>query len=106
MTQVQFRRELSVWADFNAIDAQHRITTSLRFADTPERPAKGEQIRLYDDEGNAVQGIVEEVNDLAVQVRPIMETWTTTALAIGTPFPSEAPFRAGPQGERETTTAQ
>ncbi len=99
MTHGQFQRELSVWADFNALDSKKRIATSLRFADSPARPATGERIRLYDDEGNAVQGIVEEVRDLALYVRPVMETWTTVALVFDTPFPNITPFRAAPQGE-------
>lgn len=105
MTGIPIGRELSVWADFNAVDAQHRIATSLRFTSSAERPVKGEVIRLYDDEGNAVQGVVEEVKDLALYVRPVMETWTTAALSIDAPFSHQAPFRAEAQGERPDITS-
>jgi hypothetical protein len=99
----RFRQELSVWADFNALDADHRIATSLRFADAAIRPAPGEQIRLYDDEGNAVQGVVEEVRDLAIFVRPVMETWTSTVMNVDSPFSHAAPFRAASEDPRTAT---
>ena len=83
-----------MWADFNAVDADHRITASLCFADTAERPSPGEWVHLYDDDGNSVRGVVEEVEDLAVRVRPSMETWVTTLLSIDAPFANRAPFLA------------
>jgi hypothetical protein len=101
VSSVGIARQLSVWADFNALDAEHRITTSLRFADSAERPAKGELIRLYDDEGNSVNGVVEEVHDLTIRVRPVMETWMNAWLSIDAPFPSLAPFLAQLQNPQE-----
>ena len=106
MTAVSIGRELSVWADFNAFDAQRRIATSLRFAESPARPSGGELIRLYDDEGTSVIGVVEEVRDLAIYVRPLMETWSTTNVTIRAPFAYQAPFRAQAQDPREAAPTQ
>jgi hypothetical protein len=93
------RRELSMWADFNSIDERRRFTASLRFADSPERPVEGEVIRLHDDEGNSVTGVVEQIEGMTVHVRPQLETWTSTDLSLDSPFVSQAPFRASPQGD-------
>jgi hypothetical protein len=90
------RRELSIWADFNSLDANQRVTASLRFADSPARPSEGERVRLHDDEGNAVMGVVEEIHDVTVHVRPEMETWITANLTLDTPFAHPTAFRAGP----------
>lgn len=92
-----FRHELSVWADFNSIDEQGRLTASLRFADSPQLPVEGELIRLHDDEGNSVMGVVERIESMTVHVRPEMGTWTSTEISLDLPFVSQAPFRAAPQ---------
>lgn len=104
MSSRPFARQLSVWADFNALDGEGRITASLRFSDTPARPFKGEWVRLYDDEGNAVMGIVEQIHDLTVHVRPEMATWTSAEISVNEPFGTQAVFRAGPQGRPIQTT--
>ena len=72
-----FQRQLSIWADFNSFDDQRRIKASLRFADSPERPLAGEWVNLRDDEGNAVKGVVEEVDGMIVHVRPEIATWSS-----------------------------
>jgi hypothetical protein len=92
------KRELLIWADFNSIDAQRRITASLRFSDAPARPSPGEWVRLHDDEGNAVMGVVEEIHDLIVHVRPEMATWTSAAISIDPPLARNTPFYAEHQG--------
>jgi hypothetical protein len=99
MTSSHFGRVLSIWADFNSFDDQNRIKTSLRHADTPAWPATGERIRLYDDEGNAVMGVVEEIRDVIAHVRLEMATWTCAEISIDEPFASPRWFRAAPQGE-------
>jgi hypothetical protein len=86
-----FQRELSIWADFNSIDEQRRITASLRFAASPERPAVGEVVRLHDDDGNAVLGVVEKVEGMTVHVRPEAATWATS-ITLDSPVPADAPF--------------
>ena len=91
-----FERELSIWSDFNSIDPHRSITASLRFAATAERPLPGERVRLYDDEGNSVMGIVERVEDLVVHVRPDIDTWVTADISL-TPFARSSPFSAEPQ---------
>lgn len=91
-----FQRELSIWADFNSTDDQRRITTSLRFAATPERPIKGELVRLHDDEGNTVLGIVEQLDGMTLHVRPELTTWSSVDLSLGSPFISDAPFQPRP----------
>jgi hypothetical protein len=91
-------RDLSVWADFNSVDEFHRFTASLRFADSAQRPEVGEIIRLHDDEGNSVKGVVEKLDGLTIYVRPEMETWTTE-ISLASPFVSQAPFNAAPQGD-------
>lgn len=89
---IEIKRELSVWADFNSVDALRRIKASLRFASGAERPRKGELVRLYDDEGNSVIGVVEEIHDLIVHVRPDMATWSSAGISIVWTFPGDAPF--------------
>jgi hypothetical protein len=96
MTRSHLARELSMWADFNTFDDKSRITTSLRFADSAARPEKGEVVRLHDDEGNAVKGVVEEICDLIVHVRLEMATWTSAEISIDEPFASRRSFWAAP----------
>lgn len=84
------RRELSMWADFNSIDERRRILASLRFSDTPELPEEGELIRLHDDEGNSVIGIVEEIEGMVAHVRAQLETWTSTEISLESPFISKS----------------
>jgi hypothetical protein len=79
------QRELSLWADFNSLDDQQRIKASLRFADSPERPRRGEWVSLHDDEGNAVKGVVEDVHGMIVHVRPEIATWASE-LSLGAAF--------------------
>lgn len=100
------RRELSIWADFNSVDAKHRIIASLRFADSAGRPAEGERVRLHDDEGNAVMGVVEEIRDVTVHVRPEMETWVTAHVTLKTPFAYPSAFHAGPVQPRTPTDSR
>ena len=76
----RFDRELSIWADFNALDEDHRLRTSLRFA--AEWPAEGEWIVLHDDEGNTVKGFVESIDGLALRVHAEMSTWQTSDLSL------------------------
>jgi hypothetical protein len=102
MTDSHFGRVLSVWADFNSLDDQNRFKASLRYADTPARPATGERIRLHDDEGNAVMGIVEEIRDLIVHVRPEMATWTSAVISIDEPFARARLFHAAPPQSEPT----
>lgn len=92
-------RELSVWADFNAFDEDHRVRTSLRFA--PEHPTEGEWVWLHDDEGNRVYGIVEHIEGLAVQIRAEMTTWRSD-VSIATPRRRGAFHAAMPQGRPPT----
>lgn len=94
MTGSHLGRELSIWADFNAFDDQNRIKASLRFADTPAWPIEGELVRLYDDEGNAVKGVIEEIHDVIVHVRPEMATWTSAEVSLHEPFASRRSFWA------------
>lgn len=80
-----FRRELSFWADFNSVDEHRWFKASLRFADSPERPIEGEWVRLHDDEGNAVLGVVERIDGMILHVRPEMTSWRSSEIAIDTP---------------------
>jgi hypothetical protein len=89
-----FQRELSIWADFNSRDADGGFKVSLRFAASPEIPEKGEWVRLYDDEGNAVLGSVEKVDGLIAYVRPEMTTWSSTEIEIDSPVSSGVRFHA------------
>jgi hypothetical protein len=93
-----FSRELLLWADFNSVDADRRFVASLRFATTPAKPAKGERVRLHDDEGNSVVGVVEEIDGMIVRVRPDMATWTSSDVSVDSPFASPATFHASPLG--------
>jgi hypothetical protein len=90
----EFTRELSIWADFNSLDAERRIKASLRFSDSPDRPHEGEWVRLHDDEGNAVRGVVENIDGMIIRVRPAMETWSSEVSlpAFAQPLPYSAPL--------------
>lgn len=86
----EITRELSIWADFNSLDEERRIKTSLRFA--ADRPHEGEWVHLYDDEGNAVRGVVESIEGMIIRVRPAMETWSSE-VSVPT-FTQEVPYSA------------
>jgi hypothetical protein len=92
-----FQRELAIWADFNSVDERRLITASLRFAMTAERPFHGERVRLYDDEGNSVLGVVERLEGLVIHVRPEIDTWSTIEISLDVPFAHNAPFRTEAQ---------
>lgn len=95
-----FNRQLSVWADFNSVDEHRRIRASLRFAETAERPVRGEWIRLYDDEGNAVFGVVEAIDGMILRVRPEMATWTYE-VSVKSPFVGQAAFKPELQADQK-----
>lgn len=92
-------RTMSLWADFNSVDDEWRVRTSLRFAKTLERPRPGELIWLYDDEGNAVWGVVDELQGLVIYVRLEMATWTSE-VTFGRPFRGVA---SSGRGELQTS---
>jgi hypothetical protein len=75
-------RELAIRADFNSRDAVQRFLASLRFAESAARPEVGEVVRLYDREGNSVMGVVEELDEMIVHVRPDMSTWSSTVVTL------------------------
>jgi len=88
-------RELALWADFNSVDADRRFVASFRFATTADRPIEGERIRLYDDEGNSVVGVVEQVDGILARVRPDMSTWSSLDISVTSPFArNRSRFRA------------
>jgi hypothetical protein len=88
-------RELSVWADFNALDEHHRLRTSLRFS--IERPNEGDWIWLHDGEGSVVQGLVERVDGLVLEVQAEMSTFTTQLDTIPQSTELWSSFSAGLQ---------
>jgi hypothetical protein len=94
-----FQRQLLLWADFNSLDEDCFVTTSLRFAETADRPVRGELVRLYDDEGNEVMGVVERVDGVVVHIRPEIETWTTANISLS-PFTRTSPYSAEAQEVR------
>lgn len=67
---------MRLWADFNEFDGE-TIWTSLRRATfVPEgEPAVGQQVELWDHEGNACFGIVTKVSDPIVWLWLDLNTW-------------------------------
>lgn len=78
---VERQRLLQIGADFNALDAERRVTTSLRFTSTPEIPVVGEWILLTDAEGNSCRARVEQIEGLALAARPDWATWIPGQIA-------------------------
>lgn len=72
--------------DFNNREHDH-VLASLRYASSARVPDVGDRVELYDDEGNACQGIVAGVSGRIVEVAPDWRTWRTTAVV------GEAGFR-------------
>jgi hypothetical protein len=60
--------------DFNDADDSDIIRTLRRNA-TPNSIGVGDQVRLYDDEGNAALGCVETADAKTVSVKVIWSTW-------------------------------
>ena len=92
MSDRPLEHEPSRWADFNSIDAERRFRASLRFAESAVRPQPGEWVRLRDDEGNSVRGIVDAVEGMVVRVRPEMTTWVFTSVVMTNPFVGSVAF--------------
>ena len=81
-----------LWADFNDVDGD-MIWTSLRRAEfVPEgEPEAGQQIELWDHEGNTCMGIVAQVDDPIVYLRLDLNTWEDAeAIQIERRFGSSA----------------
>jgi len=74
-------RLLQIGADFNALDAEGRVRTSLRFTWTPEIPSVGEWVLLTDAEGNNCRACVEEIEGLSLLARPDWTTWIPGQIA-------------------------
>ena len=55
--------ERDLWVDFNDADRQYRISTLLRFADTPGKLFVGARVLVGDDEGNRCFADVIAIGD-------------------------------------------
>ena len=79
----QFEPDAVVEVDFNNLDANDNVVSSLRFLNRWRRPSIGEWVRLIDAEGNACIGQVSELRNLIAVVQPDWGTWTSGAMIPG-----------------------
>jgi hypothetical protein len=62
--------------DFNGVRDGHSLIARFDFSGTPQLPAPGEQVLLYDGEGNRCFGVVvEAVDDEFFRVAPVWDSW-------------------------------
>ena len=73
----QFEQDAVVEVDFNNLDANDCVVSSLRFLNQWRRPTVGEWVRLIDAEGNACIGRVSELRNLMAVLEPDWGTWTS-----------------------------
>jgi len=63
-------REIVLRVDFDDVDDERCLWTSLHFIRGPRHPAAGEWVYLLDSRGRGCMGQVESVNGWLARVRP------------------------------------
>jgi hypothetical protein len=48
---------------------------------------------LHDDEGNAVMGVVQEIQGMIIRVRPELMSWSSSEISIDSRFTGHVKFR-------------
>jgi hypothetical protein len=79
-------REVVVRVDFDDLDDDGCVTTSLRFLHGPRRPVAGETVYLLDRMGHGCMAEVVEVLGWSARIRPDWDSW----LGDGNPLPEAA----------------
>jgi hypothetical protein len=69
-------REVVLRADFDQLDDEQCVWTSIRFMlKGPRHPREGEWVYLLDNRGRGCMGRVEKLNGWTVRVRPDWSSW-------------------------------
>lgn len=69
-------REVVLRADFNELDEESCVWTSMRFMlKGPRHPREGEWVFLLDSHGRGCMGRIEELNGWTAKVRPDWSSW-------------------------------
>lgn len=68
--------EITVRADFDAIDPEDCCWVSMRFLRGPRRPVPGELIELRDEHSGRCMATVEEVHGWTARVTPDWDTFS------------------------------
>ncbi len=70
-------REVVLRADFEQLDEQQCVWTSLRFMlQGPRHPHEGEWVYLIDNLGRGCLGQIESISGWSAKVRPDWSSWT------------------------------
>lgn len=63
--------------DFNGVRDGETLVARFDFSGSARLPVPGEQVELYDGEGNRCLGVVvEQVEDDHFRIKPTWDTWT------------------------------
>ena len=69
-------REVVLRADFDQLDEESCVWTSMRFMlKGPRHPRQGEWVFLLDSRGRGCMGRIEELNGWTAKVRPDWDSW-------------------------------
>ena len=72
-------REVVLHADFDQLDDERCVWTSIRFMlKGPRHPREGEWVYLLDNRGRGCVGKVEAINGWRARVRPDWSSWVPT----------------------------
>lgn len=93
--QEYLQQEIVLWVDFNSLEGDDLLTTTLRYATGPRRPIEGEWVRVTDSDGNSCLACVVRVEGILVEVKPEWSTWTspvvTEVFSGWASFPESSP---------------
>jgi hypothetical protein len=73
------RGEIVLWVDFNNLEDDDRLPTTLRYATGPRKPRAGDWVRIVDSDGDTCLAQVLRVEGMLVEVRPNWATWEAGA---------------------------
>lgn len=76
------KEEIILLADFNSLDENGLLPTTLHYAIFLKRPKVGDWVRLDDTEGHSCQGRVERITGELIEVAPNWDTWNTETKAL------------------------
>jgi hypothetical protein len=69
-------REVVLRADFDQLDDEQCVWTSMRFMlKGPRHPREGEWVYLLDNRGRGCMGQVETLNGWSARIRPDWSSW-------------------------------
>lgn len=69
-----------LWVDFNSLEDDDLLPTTLRYATGPRKPTEGEWVRIMDSDGNSCWARVLRIEGMTVEVRPEWSTWISPVM--------------------------